>query len=102
MSYMEAPEEMPWENNSQVPIPRAQRVAVRVHLRLAFLPVWDSNLQDAEREVSTPYHWATRGGLNLLVNPDLKMQVAGPAELFNGRLMVELLITTLNSWKISY
>ena len=30
--------EMPWENNSHVPIPRAQRVADRVHLRLAFLP----------------------------------------------------------------
>ena len=38
MSYMEARAEMPGENNSPVPIPRAQRVADRVHLRLAFLP----------------------------------------------------------------
>ena len=36
MSYMEARAEMPGENNSPVPIPRAQRVADRVHLRLAF------------------------------------------------------------------
>ena len=48
MSYMEALAEMPWENNSQVPFPRAQRVADRVHLRLAFLPVWDSNPQRAD------------------------------------------------------
>ena len=48
MSYMEARAEMPWENNSQVPIPRAKRVADRVNLRLAFLPVWDSNPQDAD------------------------------------------------------
>ena len=38
MSYMEARAEMPGENNSPVPIPRAQRVADRVHLRLAFSP----------------------------------------------------------------
>ena len=44
MSYMEAHAEMPWENNSQVPIPRAQRVADRVHLRLT--------------------DWATREGFN--------------------------------------
>ena len=48
MSYMAALAEMPWENNSQIPIPRAQRVADRVHLRLAFLPVWDSNPQRAD------------------------------------------------------
>ena len=43
MSYMEARAEMPRENNSQSPISQAQRVADRVHLRLAFLPAWDSN-----------------------------------------------------------
>ena len=48
MSYMEARAEMPGENNSPVPIPRAQRVADRVHLRLAFLPRWDSNPQRAD------------------------------------------------------
>ena len=35
MSYMEARAEMPWENNSQFPFPRAQRVANCVHLQLA-------------------------------------------------------------------
>ena len=44
---MEARAEMRWENNSQIPIPWAQKVADRVHLRLAFLPLWDSNPQDA-------------------------------------------------------
>ena len=63
MSYMEARAEMPWENNFQVPIPRAQRVADRVHLRLAFLHVWDSNPQDAEREVLTPYRLSHSGRL---------------------------------------
>ena len=48
MSYMEARAEMSGENNSQLPIPRAQRVADRVHLRLAFLLVWDSNPQRAD------------------------------------------------------
>ena len=48
MSYMEARVEMPRENNSQVPIPKAQRVADHMHLLLAFLPVWDSNLQRAD------------------------------------------------------
>ena len=50
MFYMEARAEMPWENNSQVPIPRAQRVAYHVHLRLAFLPVWDLNPQHADQQ----------------------------------------------------
>ena len=45
MSHMEARAEMSWDNNYQSPIPQAQRVADRVHLRLAFLPEWDSNLQ---------------------------------------------------------
>ena len=45
MSYMEARAELPWEINFQVPISRAQRVADRMHLQLAFLPGWDSNLQ---------------------------------------------------------
>ena len=64
MSYMEARAEMPRENNSQVPIPRAQRVADCVHLRLAFLSVWDANPQDAEREVSTPYRLSHPGRLS--------------------------------------
>ena len=45
-----------------VPMPWVQRVADRVHLRLAFLPVWDSNPQDAEREVWRLTDWATREG----------------------------------------
>ena len=48
MSHMEARAEMPWENNCQSPIPRAQMVTDSVHLRLAFLPAWDSNPQDAD------------------------------------------------------
>ena len=63
MSYMEVRADMPLENNSQVPIPWAQRLAKRVHLRQAFLPVWDSNPQDAEREVSTPYRLSRPGRL---------------------------------------
>ena len=63
MSHMRTRAEMPWENNFQVPIPRAQRVADRVHLWLAFLPVWDSDPQDAEREVSTPYRLSHPGRL---------------------------------------
>ena len=54
MSYMEARAEMPGENNSPVPIPRAQRVADHVHLWLAFLPVWDSNPQDADLPIEPP------------------------------------------------
>ena len=62
MSHMEACEEMPWEDNSQSPIPRAQRVADRVYLQLAFLPAWDSNLQDAEEKYRCRTDWATREG----------------------------------------
>ena len=35
----------------------------RMHLRLAFLPMLDSNPQDAEREVSTPYQLSHPGRL---------------------------------------
>ena len=50
MSFMEAPAELPWENNFQSPTIQAQRAADRIHLRLAFLPMWDSNPQDAEKK----------------------------------------------------
>ena len=67
MSYMEARAEMPWENNSQSPIPWAQRVANLVHLQLAFLPAWDLNPQDAEEKYRRLTHWATQEGFILLV-----------------------------------
>ena len=60
MSHMEARAEMPWENNSQSPIPWAQRVADRVHLRLAFLPGLEpATRQSADRRVTDR---ATREG----------------------------------------
>ena len=63
MSHMETHAEMPWENNSQSLIPWDQRVADRVHLQLAFLPVWDSNPQDAEENYWCFTDWATQEGL---------------------------------------
>ena len=61
MSYMEARAEMPGENNSPVPIPRAQRVADRVHLRLAFLPGLEpATRRSADRRATDR---ATREGL---------------------------------------
>ena len=60
MSHMEARAEMPWENNSQSPIPWAQRVADRVHLRLAFLPGLEpATRRSADRRVTDR---ATREG----------------------------------------
>ena len=66
MSYMEARAEMPGENNSPVPIPRAQRVADRVHLRLAFLPGLEpATRRSADRRVTDR---ATREGFSRTVN----------------------------------
>ena len=62
MSHMEARAEMPWENNSQSPIPWAQRVADRVHLRLAFLPGLEpATRRSADRRVTDR---ATREGFS--------------------------------------
>ena len=83
------------ENNSQVPIPRAQRVADRVHLQLAFLLVWDSNPQDAKREIWTPYQLSHPGRLYSLENIIFFGPHGDPHHIFQGTRYLNICSPTL-------